>query len=304
MFDICRRTGQAPSDFFERARGRRCAPAVHAETQRAPAASGARGLVEGAGRRGCLPASASAAAAGALARLVDVDGGAVEHRAVHGADGGVARIAVAQRHEAKATAATGVAIRSRREDFATGPGRERRSRRGAGEALPKRPPPPPLPARYRVAWASLLEKVFGVDVLACPVCPGRMKVIALLEKPCAVRAILRHLGLRDTPLPVARSRGPPQPAFNSAAWQHAPCFAAGSAVARPPAARGHPRRDADSWHAPRVLRAPALSPCDTWRGPRRAANSSYAPRRRGFRGHPGAITFVQRFSSALRFERA
>lgn len=37
-----------------------------------------------------------------------------------------------------------------------------------------------------------------------------MKVITLLEKPCAVRAILRHLGLRDTPLPVARSRGPPQ----------------------------------------------------------------------------------------------
>lgn len=78
------------------------------------------------------------------------------------------------------------------------------------EALPKRPPPPPLPARYRIPWAELLERVFGVDVLACPKCPGRMKVIALLEKPCAVRAILRHLGLRDTPLPVARSRGPPQ----------------------------------------------------------------------------------------------
>jgi len=83
------------------------------------------------------------------------------------------------------------------------------------EVLPKRPSPP-LPARYRIPWAQLLERVFGTDVLACPKCPGRMEIIALLEKPCAVRAILRHLGLRDSPLPVTRSRGPPQPAFDFA----------------------------------------------------------------------------------------
>jgi hypothetical protein len=84
------------------------------------------------------------------------------------------------------------------------------------EALPKRPPPPPLPARYRTPWSELLERVFGVDVLACTKCQGRMKVLACLEKPDAVRKILRHLGLRDTPLPVQRSRGPPQPDF---AWE-------------------------------------------------------------------------------------
>ena len=83
------------------------------------------------------------------------------------------------------------------------------------EVLPRRPPP--LPARYRVPWALLLERVFGVDVLACAKCQGRMKVIAFLEKPDAVRAILRHLGRRDAPLPVTRSRGPPQPAFDFAA---------------------------------------------------------------------------------------
>ncbi len=85
------------------------------------------------------------------------------------------------------------------------------------EALPRRPPPPPLPVRYRIPWAQLLERVFGVDVLACTRCQGRMKVLACLEKPDAVRAILRHLGLRrhralrgEVPRPAAarlRPRG-------------------------------------------------------------------------------------------------
>lgn len=83
-----------------------------------------------------------------------------------------------------------------------------------GQALPKRGPPPPLPARYRVPWASFLERVFGVDVLECTRCKGRMTLLACIEKPSAVGDILRHLGLPDTPMPVARSRGPPQPALN------------------------------------------------------------------------------------------
>jgi hypothetical protein len=84
------------------------------------------------------------------------------------------------------------------------------------EVLPKRPPLPPLPARYRIPWASLIQQLFGVNVLACTRCKGPMKVLVCLEKPDAVRKILRHLGLRDTPLQPARSRGPPQPDF---AWE-------------------------------------------------------------------------------------
>ena len=52
------------------------------------------------------------------------------------------------------------------------------------------------------------------DVLECTRCKGPMKVLVCLEKPDAVRKILRHLGLRDTPLQPARSRGPPQPDFS------------------------------------------------------------------------------------------
>ena len=81
------------------------------------------------------------------------------------------------------------------------------------EVLPKRPPQPPLPARYRIPWASLIERVFGADPLRCIRCQGRMTVLAFVDKPSAIRAILRHLGLPDTPLPIARSRGPPEPSF-------------------------------------------------------------------------------------------
>jgi hypothetical protein len=41
----------------------------------------------------------------------------------------------------------------------------------------------------------LLQRVFAVDVLACPNCGGRMRLIATIEDPRVVRRILAHLGL-------------------------------------------------------------------------------------------------------------
>src|SRR5438094_7398002 len=49
------------------------------------------------------------------------------------------------------------------------------------------------PRRWR--WAELLQRVFAVDVLACPSCGGRMRLIATIEDPRVVRRILTHLGL-------------------------------------------------------------------------------------------------------------
>jgi len=56
------------------------------------------------------------------------------------------------------------------------------------------------PRRWR--WAELLQRVFAVDVLACPNCGGRMRLIATIEDPRVVRRILTHLGL-------AGDEGPP-----------------------------------------------------------------------------------------------
>jgi hypothetical protein len=54
-----------------------------------------------------------------------------------------------------------------------------------------------------------MQRSFGFDVLACPRCGGRLRLIALIEEPRVIRRILGHLGL-PTEVPEARpSRAPP-----------------------------------------------------------------------------------------------
>jgi hypothetical protein len=40
------------------------------------------------------------------------------------------------------------------------------------------------------AWAALMRRAFDVDVLACPHCGGRLRLIATVEGPKAIGAIL------------------------------------------------------------------------------------------------------------------
>jgi len=61
------------------------------------------------------------------------------------------------------------------------------------------------------AWAELMERSFGFDVLACPRCSGRMTLVALIRDAAVVGRILRHLGLSAV-VPVPRAgRAPPLP---------------------------------------------------------------------------------------------
>ena len=55
----------------------------------------------------------------------------------------------------------------------------------------------------RQSWAQLMRRVFAIDVLECPACGGRMRVIAAIEDPQVVRAILRCLGLPARAPPLA-----------------------------------------------------------------------------------------------------
>ena len=67
---------------------------------------------------------------------------------------------------------------------------------------------PPRPRR--LDWASLLARVFKIDVLQCDRCGGRMRVIAFITDPDVTRAILTCLGL-PTVAPAANpARDPPQ----------------------------------------------------------------------------------------------
>ena len=58
----------------------------------------------------------------------------------------------------------------------------------------------------RLSWAQLAQRVFAVDVLVCPKCSGRMRIIATIQQSDATRAILECLGLpvRAPPLMPAR----------------------------------------------------------------------------------------------------
>jgi hypothetical protein len=58
-------------------------------------------------------------------------------------------------------------------------------------------------------WAALMQRTFGFDVLACPRCGGRLRLIALIEEAPVIGRILRHLGLpTEIPAPCP-ARAPP-----------------------------------------------------------------------------------------------
>jgi hypothetical protein len=62
-------------------------------------------------------------------------------------------------------------------------------------------------ARY-VDWAVMMKRTWGFDVLRCPRCLRKMRVLATLIDPAAVCKILEHLGVRASPLPRAPPRDP------------------------------------------------------------------------------------------------
>ena len=82
------------------------------------------------------------------------------------------------------------------------------------------PQPPPGPAAndepgrpdhtggYR-PWAELLARTFAVDVLACPTCQGRMKLLALVKGPMSIARYLVTVGEATEVKQRSPGRGPP-----------------------------------------------------------------------------------------------
>jgi hypothetical protein len=53
-------------------------------------------------------------------------------------------------------------------------------------------------------WALLMRRAFDLDVLRCPRCAGRMRLIATIDDPAVIQRVLAHLGLpraREDPRP-------------------------------------------------------------------------------------------------------
>ena len=83
--------------------------------------------------------------------------------------------------------------------------------RAQAARMPARRPEPETPkgaGGYR-PWAELLARTFGVDVLACPKCQGRMKLLAMVTDPASIARYLAAVGEATQVPRRTPSRGPP-----------------------------------------------------------------------------------------------
>jgi hypothetical protein len=62
-------------------------------------------------------------------------------------------------------------------------------------------------SRY-IEWAVLMQRTWALDVLACPRCALKMRVLSTITDRATIRRILTHLGVRADPLPRAPARDP------------------------------------------------------------------------------------------------
>jgi hypothetical protein len=56
------------------------------------------------------------------------------------------------------------------------------------------------------SWAQLMKRVFELDVLNCPRCGARMRVLCAINSPSAIQKILVCLGLPSRAPPIARAK--------------------------------------------------------------------------------------------------
>jgi len=63
---------------------------------------------------------------------------------------------------------------------------------------------------------DLLQRTFAIDVLACPDCGGRLRLVATIDAPGVIEKILRHLGLPiDSPTPTPARMSGDLPGFET-----------------------------------------------------------------------------------------
>jgi hypothetical protein len=66
------------------------------------------------------------------------------------------------------------------------------------------PGPDDANRRRRLDWSNLMKRTWGIDVLQCPACGGKMDLIAVIEDAAVAAKILTHLGLPARPPPRGR----------------------------------------------------------------------------------------------------
>ncbi|MEJ2245969.1 MAG: transposase [Acidobacteriota bacterium] len=61
------------------------------------------------------------------------------------------------------------------------------------------------------SWSELMKRVFGLDVLKCDRCGGRMRILCAINPPDAIKKILECLGLPSRPPPGFAAATPGRP---------------------------------------------------------------------------------------------
>ena len=81
-------------------------------------------------------------------------------------------------------------------------------REEGGELTPTRAPRRGICRPRRVRRPVLMKRTFGFDVLTCPRCSRRMRLMATIMGPATIRKILDHLRVRADALPRGPARDP------------------------------------------------------------------------------------------------
>lgn len=87
-----------------------------------------------------------------------------------------------------------------------------RGMRGTAESTATAVPPPAArlaPTEATRRWAALLQQIFEVDALACPLCRGPMRIVAFITQPTVIDQILTHLRTRASAAAPGGARSPP-----------------------------------------------------------------------------------------------
>ena len=59
-----------------------------------------------------------------------------------------------------------------------------------------------------MGWAALLKRTFNIDVLQCPRCSGRMKLVEVVMSGDRIRDTLVAIGVSPRPPPITPARLP------------------------------------------------------------------------------------------------
>jgi hypothetical protein len=73
----------------------------------------------------------------------------------------------------------------------------------------------PIPEPFRPTWAQLLKSVFDLDMLVCPRCQGKMRLVASLTQSASIKTYLLAIGENPDPPQLAPARAPPQLTFDA-----------------------------------------------------------------------------------------